>query len=338
MTGPEDLDLRWRSLSRPTGDRIAAERIRSWAGGPVLAAVDAAGLRHLLVKVADNTTLSQMRPVAGLHVQLTALRPPGQDQALWLNLAPAEPGDTRPFTSLCADIVADLPDTGPDDTSAPLAILDRWRRFWAARWDGLSREEQIGLAGELLVLLEWIPTITTATLTAWHGPLGGRHDWVGHSLAVEVKTTAISTGPVIHRISRLDQLEEPSDRPLYLLSQRLVADPAGELSLDRMIRRARMAAAATDRICETLLDDRLRARGVTRADDGRYSDPLRLADRALYKIDENFPRLVPATFPTGLPAGIIDVTYALDTSACSRWLIARHPTETDILGRLSRSE
>jgi len=30
---------------------------------------------------------------------------------------------------------------------------------------------------------------------------------------------------------------------------------------------------------------------------------------------------VPATFPGGLPVGVVDVAYSVDTSACRPWLV-----------------
>jgi len=34
-----------------------------------------------------------------------------------------------------------------------------------------------------------------------------------------------------------------------------------------------------------------------------------------YRVGSGFARLVPATFPGGLPAGVVDVAYSVDTSA-----------------------
>src|SRR5664280_45714 len=78
--------------------------------------------------------------------------------------------------------------------------------------------------------------------------------------------------------------------------------------------------------CAALLDDRLRAVGVTPADDGRYTEPLRVELQELYRVGSGFPRLVPATFPGGLPAGVVDVAYSVDTSACRPWLVSDVPT------------
>lgn len=226
---------------------------------------------------------------------------------------------------MCADIITELPTTGPPDPATLLAVLERWRRFWTTRHDGLNREEQLGLVGELWLLLEWLPRLTPRAISSWQGPLRGRHDFVSETLSIEVKTTAANTGAVVHRITRLDQLEEPGQGQLYLLSLRAVADPLGAHSLDTLTRRARRAATAAGATCAALLDDRLRAAGITPSDEGRYTDPLSVAQQELYRVEDNFPRLTSASFPSGLPAGVVDVTYSLDTSACGPWLISNRP-------------
>ncbi len=92
-----------------------------------------------------------------------------------------------------------------------------------------------------------------------------------------------------------------------------------------------MAAAAAGATGTALLDDRLRVVGVTQADAGRYIEPLRIAQQELYRVGPGFPRLVGASLPHGLPAGVVDVAYSLDTSACHSWLVSDKP----IVGVLS---
>lgn len=338
-----DLDARWKSLGRPTGDRLAADRVREWAGGPVMVAADARGGRHLLIRIDGDRNIRVPRPVAGLDLGVRRLRPPGQREGTWIDLTSTDAAWQPMFCSLCADIITELPDDGPADPVTAFAVLERWRRFWAATRDGLSPDEQVGLIGELWLLLEWLPALTVAALTAWQGPLKGRHDFVTEQVSVEVKTTRASTGPVVHRVSRLDQLDEPGDGVLYLLSLRAVPDPLGTDSLDHLLRRVRAAAIEVGSTCEALLDQRLRALGVTAEDDGRFTEPMRISHQELFRVDGEFPRLVAATFPAGLPAGVVDVAYSLDTSACAAWLVSDEPRSSPLtepiagLGRADRN-
>jgi hypothetical protein len=326
-TDPSDLELRWRALGTPGGERLAAERVRTWAGGSVLVAVDSAGTRHLLVRVDEAHDVRLPRAVAGLALHVRRLHPTGQPDASWIDLASSDPAWHRTFCGLCADIITELPAFGAAEPSTLFAVLERWRRFWDTDRDGLTRDEQVGLVGELWLLLEWLPRLTVASLTAWQGPLRGRHDFVSDAISVEVKTTRAATGPVVHRVARLDQLDDAGAGQLYLLSMRAVADPLGQASLDSLLARARIAAANVSATFTALLEDRLRAAGVTTGDDGRYTEPLRISQQELYWVDEGFPRLIPSSFPHGLPGGVVDVAYSLDTSACQRWLVSDEPGE-----------
>lgn len=336
MSGaPVDLVGRWSTLPKPAGERLSAERVRDWAGGPVLVAVDAQGRNHLLVRL-HTSTVALPRPLRGLDMQVRLLQPPGQTEATWLDLTPTDEGNARPFIGLASDVVAELPTEGPPDPGTLFRVIERWRRFFGRTSDGLTREAQLGLVGELWLLLEWLPAVTAAAVDAWKGPLGGRHDWVSSAgLSIEVKTTGSSTGPVVHRIGRLDQLDEPAGGRLYLLSVRAVPDASGSDSLDGLLGRARTAATAAGPTCAGLLDDRLRALDVTLADIGRYRDPFRVTQAELFQVVQGFPRLVPSSFPGGLPVGVTDLAYNLDTSACGAWRLASRPEDTQVLAALT---
>lgn len=322
---PGDLELRWSTLSRPSGNHLSSERVRDWTGGPVLLAVDSTGSRHLLVRINDHHQPRFPRPVAGLALTVRRLHPTGQSDAAWIDLASGDQAWNRLFCGLCADIITELPDQGPPDPVTLLAVLDRWRRFWANNRDGLSVDEQTGLVGELWLLLEWLPRLTIGALVAWRGPLRGRHDFVSDTTSVEVKTTRTATGPVIHRITRLDQLDDAGTGQLRLLSIRAVPDPLGATSLDGLLHRAREAAAEAGATCAALLDERLRAVGVTPRDAGRYIEPLRITRQELYLVGPGFPRLTAVSLADGPPPGVVDITYSLDTSACGPWLLSAVP-------------
>lgn len=334
MTSPlpsiQDLEQRWSSLPRPTGERLSAERVRDWAGGAVLVAVDRHGTKLLLVAVSTGSQIRMPAPLTGLELELRQLRPQGQTDGAWLALSASNSDGQRPFASLAADVIAELPDTGADDPIAVFSVIERWRRFFGRQGTGLTREEQTGLIGELHFLLDWLPALTVNALAHWQGPVRGRHDWVAPSLSVEVKTTTAGSGPVVHRIASLDQLDNAGSGELYLFSVRVVADASGTDSLDSLLTRAREQAAAVNTTCSTMLDDRLRGVGVTLGDLGRYSDPVRVTGAELYHVTAEFPRLTGA-LQQHLPPGVIDVRYNLDLVACSPWLVARAPAEAAML-------
>jgi hypothetical protein len=46
----------------------------------------------------------------------------------------------------------------------------------------------------------------------------------------------------------------------------------------------------------------------------------------LYSVGPGFPRLTTASFDSGIPGGITDISYVLDMAACDPWLVTRSPT------------
>lgn len=132
------------------------------------------------------------------------------------------------FSTVCADALA-ASDTDRSTALADfLARLDAWRRFLRERRSGLSRNETVGLLGELLVLTELLQ-ISPAALDHWKSPDDGLHDFEHGGHALEIKT---SLGPAASvRISGLDQLENSGLRRLDLLHVKLIEAPDGA-SLD----------------------------------------------------------------------------------------------------------
>ncbi|MDG4803566.1 PD-(D/E)XK motif protein [Micromonospora sp. WMMD980] len=336
LSDPEALEILWRSLPTPTGLQLEAQRVADWPGGPVLAAVDATGRRHLLIPLPASTGFRAPRQSRGLYAEVRRLRVhrTDEDENYWVDLSCPEPALQRLFTSFAQEVVNALSASSSADPAAITDTAERWRKFWSVPAEGLGVGAQLGLIGELWLLTRWLPSLTRYAVRSWQGPLGGRHDFTSTRLSVEVKTSGSSTGPTVHRIGSLDQLATPVSGVLYLMSLRLTADPLGEITLDDLIREARTSVRHDDLLADDF-DKRLASAGWTPADLGRYDGSWRLLHQSLYEVGEGFPRLTSATFPTGLPTGITDVGYTLDTTACRDWLVADDPRATTALSALA---
>lgn len=321
-----DLEQTWRSLPPAAGQMLEAQRLVDWPGGPVLAAVDADGVRHLLIGLPQPVPLRSRRPSRGLHVDVRRLQTRQSGERIWMDLSCPEAVLHRLFSSFCEEILQALGAVTAPDPAPALNIIERWRRFWSVPAEGLSRDAEVGLLGELWLLTRWLPVLTLDAVRAWVGPLGGRHDFACSEISVEVKTSGASSGPTVHRIRSLDQLADPAVGTLCLLSLRFIADPLGQISLDNLIDEARRLAAAEDAVADEL-DQRLAGAGWTPADRGRYGTTWRVARQALYEVRSDFPRLTQDSFLAGIPSGVMDIGYMLDISVCDRWLAEEGPTD-----------
>ena len=110
-------------------------------------------------------------------------------------------------------------------SDAVAVVLNSLSELLAGR-PGLSREQEVGLLGELLALRALSAATTPAeAIAAWRGPSGEEHDFGLNLCDVEVKTT-LSERPS-HWISSLTQLVPTQARPLFLLSIQLTSAGAG---------------------------------------------------------------------------------------------------------------
>jgi hypothetical protein len=182
---------------------------------------------------ADPDSHPPKRPATkGLAISIDELRVGDRPPRLYFDVASRDTTMHPNFTAIAAEITEALV---PEDTDIPKvleAILARWRWFWGVVPDALSEEEAVGLFGELWFLEFWLEPVDASALGAWTGPTGDRHDFKWRAASVEVKATrARSDGAAKHRISTLDQLEDPEQGELYLFSLRATpaawAGPAG---------------------------------------------------------------------------------------------------------------
>jgi hypothetical protein len=183
-------------------------------------------------------------------------------------------------------------------------LLDRGR--------SMSRERELGLCGELLVLVGACRQLgPERAVVGWRGPHGEEHDFAIAGLDLEVKTT--SSERRAHWIDSLTQLQPTTPTPLWLISHQLT-----EAGLDHgwrlgdLVDAARTAAGSTVR---HELDQRLAAAG--------WADPFaelcttrwrRRAPSNAYLVAGDFPRLTTAQL-WGAAADhnrLTDVRYRLD--------------------------
>jgi hypothetical protein len=177
----------------------------------------------------------------------------------------------------------------------------------------MSREREIGLFGELLVLGGLISTLgVSSAVQTWRGGQAEEHDFGLPDLDIEVKTT--SGEQRVHWIESLTQLVPTRERPLWLVSHQITSAGAGAghtlSELIDLIRTAIGAGPARDRFEGAVVDSGWREED---------REPLttrwtRRTASVAYAVVGTFPRLTPdALRDTGLPLDRIpEVRYRID--------------------------
>ena len=211
-------------------------------------------------------------------------------------------------------------------------VLEKWRRFWAgAKQDLLSREQQIGLFGELWFLLNWlIPSIGfSKSIDMWRGPLGARNDFEILGVGIEVKTSSKESAS--HVINGVDQLLEPAGGSLFLFSLVVREEGSGKESLPDLVNKVR-SFLNDDLLMLSRFESLLYGAGYDSVCEFEYRKlSLRIRSEELFRVAEGFPRITATSFIGGVPAGVGSVKYDLNLAGAAKWRVANNPASAKTL-------
>ena len=294
----------------------------------VLIALDAAKRRHVLVELPPGE-LGEIaeRTSRGIAVQTVELRPGGESVRRFVEIACLDAQGHAALDTIALELV-DALEAGASIGRVRLVqnVLAKWRRFWSGVAQGvLSKEQQLGLFGELWFLNRWLAPYVGVerALKMWRGPAGARNDFEAAGMAIEVKTTGRVDGA--HIIHGLEQLLEPPDGQLMLFSVLVRDEASGTESLPAQVAEAR-GLIADDYALQSRFDALIYAAGYDDRLAAEYAKlQLRMRDTGLYKIADGFPRLIPSSLVGGLPVGIGAIEYELRMEAAGQWLLAATP-------------
>jgi hypothetical protein len=217
------------------------------------------------------------------------------------------------FATVCADALqASTGAPQVEGLESFLARLDAWRRFLRERRSGLTRNETVGLMGELIVVRRLLEE-NTQLLSSWTAPEDGLHDFVLAGHALEIKSTL---GPATTlRISNLDQLDASGLRRLDILHVRMVETPEGEC-LEDMIQE--IASHLQDGAARRSLENALLRRGLMPDDTAARSAPRALIRSLVgFAVGAAFPRLVRSS----VPPAVTEADYMLELRAIGAYSV-----------------
>ncbi|MGW3964360.1 PD-(D/E)XK motif protein [Amycolatopsis sp. NPDC005003] len=269
--------------------------------GPLLAAVDHAGNRHLLVPLTAHQHVRLDRGGAALTVRE---RPLENEQVYerYADLGCDRRDLDGVFTGLVVDVL-DAVGRAPDrPLKALYNVVSQWRALFQHSPAPLSPDRLAGLFGELVVLNELLARESTA-VDFWTGPSGHRHDFTVGTWGIEVKTSAAATGRKV-RVHGVEQLQPPPHGTLDLVWIRVERVREQGSTVPDLVDRARRIGDD-----DTGLLFRLAEAGYRPADADLYQD-VRFAvrEQRWYEVDDAFPRIAPSS----VPSGISDLDYTVD--------------------------
>lgn len=329
----EELESSWTALQPPNArDGISGRRaIGLPPDRPVYLAVDSRTRRHLLVQVPDGTSPVTERETRSLEVVTARFQVGANPEAVYVDLICTDSAQHLTFSAIAQDLIRSIRQSPEPLRDSIVSALARWRAFWTVKAGAMSREDALGLFGELWFLRRWLGTVSAAAVGCWQATDSARHDFQSSSTSVEVKAAATqSAAPPVHRIASLEQLADPEQGKLYLFSLQVSEDALAANTVHSLVT-SLTADLQTDFQALAEFNDKLAARGYSPADQQAPARRLRILAERLYCVDSQFPRLTRSYFqPAELPAGIAGVEYLLDLAACENWLVASQPDQVHI--------
>jgi hypothetical protein len=226
----------------------------------------------------------------------------------------------RNFSLMCYDLAGRSGVAASVDaaTAILLKALANWAELFKRRGnDGLTREEILGLIGELLVLESLLNESTVhpeALILGWRGPNGDTRDIGVNGARIEVKAQR-STGALKLRISSLTQLDDRGDR-VFVALMRLSPSEMGRslLAVSESIKRVLVMHP----LAALEFERKITLSGMT-VDSGLSLEAYTLDDRLAYAVTASFPRLTPANVPLGIAAVQYEVAGPLLDACRTDW-------------------
>jgi hypothetical protein len=326
----------WLQLAQvgPVGDKLAARLVFRDLTERLQCALDSNNHRHLLIALRASEEELQDSQSRGLNVVTRELITRGQDvPARYLDI---ECQDAAGYAAL--DLIGgELADGLSEGDKSPHDIVERtlarWRRFWSGLpKDVLSREQFLGLFGELWFLSFWLsPRVgRSQAVQRWRGPFGARHDFEWKGKSVEVKATSSTRGRV-HLINGLEQLLPPERGELLLFSIRLREEAGAANTLPSIVSICRKLFES-DPDSLSHFEIGLARAGYSAAHDDVYDKTfLRVAEEGVFSVRDDFPCITESTFESGIPAGIEALTYEINLNAFDHLRVAKSPEEAIVL-------
>lgn len=228
----------------------------------------------------------------------------------WIAIRRMQSGSPDLFSRMAADLIDVLGRL--DGAPEPLLVktlmqrIRSWQDFMSrSSIDKLSNEEEVGLIGELRLLVELLQAGVepSAAINSWQGPLDGIHDFISSTSAIEVKATLASGGFRV-RISSLEQLDSLVFENVHLFAVRLILDEKGA-TLPEYISTVYELIGPSD---VPGLESRILATGYRFGTEELYTRRFSVEERLMFSVGPEFPRLSRAN----VPRQVVEAKYVLD--------------------------
>ena len=192
-------------------------------------------------------------------------------------------------------------------------LLNIWKKFFEdEKFEGLSKEEELGLIGELHFIKILLKKFDFKTiLSNWYGPEGGIHDFKFLKFLLEIKTFSKKNRKI--KINNLDQINYKFYQNLYFGCAEIENNLKG-LSLIELIDELRDYCVDNIEI-SNLFDKKLNSYGFFEIHKKNYETKYEIVSNNFYKLKNGFPTI----HKEDLNEGICDVSFSIDVERIKKF-------------------
>ncbi|WNB90934.1 PD-(D/E)XK motif protein [Bacillus sp. NEB1478] len=272
--------------------------------------VDALNQYGLMIQCDEDFIYPKEIKLKGIQIKVDNTTAPNQ-----LILILKEMKDWELFYVLCNDLINVM--KGHDEVVIEKVMkrLERWQKLLQkTSLKIMSKEEQMGLFGELKILNDYIiPAYgNIQAIHSWVGALGDKQDFLLGNLAIEVKSFRLTSGNYVW-ISSKEQLNSEKT-PLFLFACGLNEVSTGKTIVDLI------ETIALQIETENVLNE-----FIEKIEQYGYVSELQKDDLSKFKLEkvngfevkEEFPRIS----LNQVSSLIKDMKYSVDLSGCSQFKV-----------------
>jgi len=242
---------------------------------------------------------------------------------LFLTLSLRQAASIDIFLTLAARLTDELghveyPVTG---YNAIRKVLVVWQTFFASERGVLSGPEQIGLAGELILIALLVEKGVgeSSVIRSWKGSEKSHHDFHLPFATIEAKATIAHNIDAIS-ISSLHQLDDTGTKKLFLAQVVMDSHDHGIHTLPLLVKniRERLSAHLADRL---EFEEKLLQADYRDTDEPHYMKQSFVTRKVrVFPVDESFPKLT----STSVPGDVLEASYKISLGS-----VARHAVSFD---------
>lgn len=334
MTAAEAISIAWTTASGDAGEtegyyqrRISLPLCLSVHGGILVPS----GMRRISMEF-EHESLAGLNFKDEARGYLIKLDPQGERKKLFVHLEETPTSMPKDlFHILCIDVLDHILSCGTAIEAAQVLHrrLQHWKNFFKNRsLNGLSRDEYIGLFGELEFFEKCLQRgVSLQVLSdAWQGPLQANQDFLFGRVAVEVKSVTTNDASIV-TIANTRQLDDAGLSDFFLCHAAYDFREGTGRNLTSVIQSVRLLLANGPDALATF-EDRLLAAGYVDSEISSFAGyGFAERRRSYFRVRTGFPRIL----ESDLAQGVSKVCYAVNLSACSAFTVS----EAEVLNTVS---